>query len=337
MMKNRRNMCLGIILLSTMLMLTITPFMVSADMRVVELAQNMATQITLNYASVTADLQQVKGAGGMGSLSNAKAIAAGGGHSLALKEDGTVWAWGWNDRGQLGDGTTTNRSTPVQIQGLSDVKAIVAGYNHSLALKDNGTVWAWGRNDSGQLGDRTTTNRSTPVQVKGAGGMDFLSNAKAIAAGQVYSLVLRNDGMVWAWGWNDRGQLGDGTTTNRSTPVQVKAKVVGTFMDLAGITAIAGGDAHSLALGTGWKVFAWGYNASPSHCSSKRIIGGNTDPLTSAVQVKGALGMDFLSNAKAIAAGNGHSLVLKNDGTVWAWGWNGEGQLGNNTNDSCIY
>jgi hypothetical protein len=100
-------------------------------------------------------------------LSASMAIAAGGFHSLALKGDGTVWAWGYNRDGQLGDGTTTNRTTPVQVSGLSGVTAIAAGTHHSLALKGDGTVWAWGGNWYGQLGDGTTTNSTTPVQVSG--------------------------------------------------------------------------------------------------------------------------------------------------------------------------
>ncbi|MZG88400.1 RCC1 repeat-containing protein, partial [Staphylococcus aureus] len=92
------------------------------------------------------------------------AIAGGVYHTIALKSDGTVWAWGYNGYGQLGDGSTTNRSTPVQVSGLTDVIAIAGGYYHTIALKSDGTVWAWGHNEGGQLGDGSTTNRSTPAQ-----------------------------------------------------------------------------------------------------------------------------------------------------------------------------
>ncbi|HCX71935.1 MAG TPA: RCC1 repeat-containing protein, partial [Firmicutes bacterium] len=118
--------------------------------------------------------------------------------------------------GQLGDDTTDIRSTPVQVGDLSNVTAITAGMSHTVALKNDGTVWAWGRNDMGQLGDGTTsTPRLTPVVVSG------LSNVTAITAGLSHTVALKDDGTVWAWGYNAYGQLGDGTTSDRSAPVQV--------------------------------------------------------------------------------------------------------------------
>ena len=231
------------------------------------------------------------------------AISAGGNHSLALKSDGTVYAWGWNQFGQLGDGTMTDRTTPVQVSGLSGVTAISAGGNHSLALKSDGTVWAWGWNSFGQLGDGTiTTNRLTPVQVSG------LSGITAIAAGGEHSLALKQDGTVWAWGNNSFGQLGDGTTLYRPTPVQVS--------NLSGITAIEAGDVHSLALKQDSTVWAWGDN------SFGQLGDGTTTERHTPVQVSG------LTGATAIATGRGYSLALKQDGTVWAWGVNTTGALG---------
>ncbi|HLZ19882.1 MAG TPA: SdrD B-like domain-containing protein, partial [Smithellaceae bacterium] len=124
------------------------------------------------------------------------AIAAGYSHSLALKSDGTVWAWGNNGNGQLGIGTITNSYIPAQVSGLTDVIAIAAGGHHSLAIKANGTVWAWGYNGYGQLGIGTTTNSLTPVQVSN------LSGITAIAAGGNHSLALTSSGGVRAWGLN---------------------------------------------------------------------------------------------------------------------------------------
>ncbi len=144
-------------------------------------------------------------------LTGVAAIAAGGDHTLALKTDGSLWAWGANNFGQLGDGTTTNRSTPTPI--LTGVAAIAAGSYHTLALKTDGSLWAWGSNDYGQLGDGTTTNRSTPTPI--------LTGVAAIAAGGYHTLALKTDGSLWAWGYNHYGQLGDGTTTNRTSPVQL--------------------------------------------------------------------------------------------------------------------
>ena len=151
----------------------------------------------------------------LGGLAGVTAISAGGYHSLAWRGDGTAWSWGNNFYGQLGDGTQTNRLTPVQVSGLAGVTAISGGYHHSLSLKGDGTAWSWGRNNYGQLGDGTQTNRLTPVQVFGLVGV------VAVSAGTWHSLALKGDGTVWAWGLNFYGQLGDGTTTNRFTPVQV--------------------------------------------------------------------------------------------------------------------
>jgi len=134
------------------------------------------------------------------------AVACGRYHSLTLKNDGTVWAWGDNCYGQLGDGTTMKRTTAVQVSGLTMVTAIASGVNHSLAIRGGGTVWAWGENCSGQLGNGTTIDRTIALQVIG------LSDITAIACGGYHSLALRNDGSVWAWGENYSGQLGDGTT-----------------------------------------------------------------------------------------------------------------------------
>jgi hypothetical protein len=145
------------------------------------------------------------------------AVAGGGEHSLALKNDGTVWAWGHNVYGQLGDGSTTTRLTPVRVSGLTQVIAIAAGEGHSLALKSDGTVRAWGHNVYGQLGDGITTNSSSPVTVSGLTGV-----ISAIAAGGGHSLALKSDGtVVWAWGYNAYGQLGNNTTADSDVPVTV--------------------------------------------------------------------------------------------------------------------
>ena len=195
---------------------------------------------------------QVKGPGGVGFLAGVVAIEAGYFHTVALRSDGTVWAWGNNYNGQLGDGTTTDRGTPVQVKGpggvgfLAGVVAIEAGYFHTVALKSDGTVWAWGNNYNGQLGDGTTTNRWTPVQVKGPGGASNLTGVVAVDAGYSHTVALKSDGTVWTWGDNGYGQLGDGTTTSRSTPVQVKGS--GGAGNLTGVVAIAAGYRHTVAL-----------------------------------------------------------------------------------------
>src|SRR3989304_2356071 len=170
-----------------------------------------------------------------------------------------VWAFGGNNYGQLGNGTTINRTTPVQVSGLTGVGAIASGYGHSLALKTDGTVWAWGFNDRGQLGDGTTINRTTPVQVSG------LTGVAAIAGGYGHSLALKTDGTAWAWGQNNGGQLGNGTSTifgATTTPVQVCESGGCSNGYLTGVAAIAGGFFHSLALKTDGTVWAFGVNST---------------------------------------------------------------------------
>ncbi|MCZ7556186.1 MAG: T9SS type A sorting domain-containing protein [Bacteroidia bacterium] len=234
-----------------------------------------------------------------------QSVAGGGAHSLVLYPTGAVSATGLNDWGQLGDGSTTNRTTLVRVTELNGVTAVSAGQHFSLALKENGTVWAWGLGGHGQLGDGTQTTRLTPVQVSG------LSGVTAISCGQEYSLALKNDGTVWAWGYNGEGELGDGSTVWRVTPVQVSG--------LAGVVAIAGGWRHSLALKDDGTVWAWGLN------TDGQLGDGTTTTKLSPVQVAGLCGIT------AISVGWTHSLAVKADGTVWAWGLNVNGQLGDGT------
>ncbi len=289
-------------------------------------------------------------------LSGVSTVDSGGGHNLALKLDGTVWAWGGNWSGQLGDGSKTDRSTPVPVAGLSSIDVIDAGDSHSLALKSDGTVYVWGRNNYGQLGDGTTTDRNTPVQMTG------LSNVKAVAGGWGHSLALKSDGTVWAWGYNNHGQLGDGTTTDRSTPIQVSS--------LSDIIAIACGDDHSLALKSDGTVWAWGNNGNgalgdetttdrttPVQISELSgiigIAGGNNHTVALKsdgsvwvcgdydwVHSEGGVGFGHrtspvqfteIRGIAAIAAGRHHLIALKPNGTVWTWGYNADGQLGDGT------
>lgn len=219
---------------------------------------------------------------------------------------GTVWAWGGNYNGELGDGTTTDRHTPVQVSGITGATAVAAGWGSAYALNGDGTVSAWGYNTSGQLGDGTTFERHTPVQVLGLGGVT------AIAAGDTSAYALKGDGTVWAWGQNAAGALGDGTTTDRHTPVQVST--------LSGVTAVAAGWGSAYALKTDGTVWAWGFNYYGE------LGDGTTVDQHAPVQVSG------LSGVTSITASAGTSAyALKGDGTVWAWGSNNYGALGDGT------
>ena len=260
----------------------------------------------LGDGKATDSIEPVRASG----LTGVTAIAAfgerGGSHSLALKRDGTVWAWGQNYFGELGDGTTTDRHTPVQVSDLTGVTAIACGYRFSLALKSDGSVWAWGWYDCcREWYEGTRANHPTPVQVSG------LTGIAAISAVCRNGLALKKDGSVWAWGDNRHGQLGVGTTADRETPVQVSG--------LTGVTAIAMGSGHCLALKGDGTVWAWGANDD-----GQLGDGTKTERLTP-VQVSG------LSKMTAITGANSYSLALKADGTVWAWGWNAWGELGDGT------
>lgn len=228
------------------------------------------------------------------------AVAAGGLHSLALRGDGTSWAWGDNTYGQLGDGTTASRSTRVWLPGLWGATAVAVGEWHSLALK-GGTVWTWGFNNWGQLGDGTNTDRKSLAQVPG------LTGVVGVAGGRFHSAALQDDGTVWTWGDNRYGQLGDGTTIDRWTPVQVPG--------MTGIVAMAGTQ-HTLALASDGTVWAWGPN------DFGQLGDGSTTQRLLPVRVTGPTG------AVAVAAGDFHSMALASDGTVWTWGAGGSGALG---------
>ena len=232
-----------------------------------------------------------------------------------------VWVWGNNQYGQQGNGTIgTGSLTPVPMSGLNGIISVSCGYFFSLALRDDRTVWSWGSNNYGQLGDGTSgMNRLAPAHVVGPGGTGYLSGIISICGGFYHSLALKSDGSVWAWGKNDCGQIGDGTSgINRLTPVQVKG--------LSGITAIASGAFHCLALRNDGTVWAWGrnlYGAVGDGTSGANIV--------TPVQVAGPGGTGYMSKIISISAGYDHSLALKNDGTAWAWGRNDYGPLGDGT------
>ena len=229
-------------------------------------------------------------------FSTAPMLAAGGTYSLTLKRDGTVWAWGSNERVKPQDGSQASSLAPTQVPGLTKVIAVATGGFHALALKSDGTVWAWGDNSRGALGDGTASDRQIPVQVRG------LTNAAAVAAGESCSLALKKDGTVWAWGdYAGDGSGGDLPLPQNKVPAQMQAE------QLKDIAAIAASHYHCLAVQKNGAVWGWG-----SHISNTQ-----------------ALQNQNFGNASAIAVGLGLSLALRNDNTVWAWGSNRFGQLGN--------
>jgi alpha-tubulin suppressor-like RCC1 family protein len=186
-----------------------------------------------------------------GLTSGVQTISSGWSHSCAVTSVGAVQCWGDNDRFGLGDGTTTNSATPVQVVGLSSgVQAISTGWSHLCAVTSVGAVKCWGWNAIGQLGDGTTTDSATPVQVVG-----LTSGVQAISTGWSHSCALLADGSVKCWGGNSNGELGDGTTTNSATPVQVTGLT-------SGVQAISSGELHTCAAVADGAVKCWGYNGT---------------------------------------------------------------------------
>lgn len=247
-------------------------------------------------------------------VSNVQAIAGGGTHSMALDWSNMVWTWGANTSGQLGITGVSSSSTPVNV-GLIDVKAIAGGGMHSMALDWSNTVWTWGANSSGQLGRGVVSpNDPNPAPVTFSGGIGLVD---FVAAGGSHSMALDVDGVVWTWGKDLYGQLGDGPASqqNQASPVPVS-------LPLAAI-AIAAGSDHSMALLSDYTIWAWGRNTSGQLGDNSTI----NRPSPVAVVLPN-VGYDV---PVLIAAGASHSMAVFSNGDVYAWGLGTTGQLGNGT------
>jgi uncharacterized repeat protein (TIGR01451 family) len=286
-----------------------------------------------------------------GQLAQTVQVAAGDDDiSSALLSDGTVLAWGNNVTGAVGDGTTTDRSTPTRVCAvgqtapcmafLTGVTSIAAGRSHMLALLSDGSVVAWGDNGKAQLGDGTHTNRSVPVRVCAVGEVNpcaaFLSGVRGLVGGDDHSVALLTDGTVVAFGDNTYGQLGDGTTFDAFTPVRVcavgAAAPCGAF--LSGVTSLGPGLLdNSLAVGPGGVVYAWGNNFF-GQLGDGTTTDRSTPVQACAVGATAPCG-SFLTGITAVAGGSlSHSVAVGAGGAVFGWGNNGNGQLGDGTTTS---
>lgn len=264
-----------------------------------------------------------------GSISDATAVSAGSGYTVILRKDGTVWACGRNDYGQLSNNSKKDSSTFVQMQyssdsgtaAVTDVAAIAAGTSHTVILKKDGTVWACGLNDHGQLGDGSSTSSTTLVPMQDSSG-NAMKDVTAIAVGISHTVILKKGGTVWACGYNTLGQLGNGSTTDSSTFVQMQySSGYNSTAAVTDATAIAAGSYHTVILRDG---AAWA-------CGSNNFyqLGNDAQTVKSSstfVQMKDNNGS--ITDATAIAAGSNHTVVLRAGGTAWTCGNSQEGPLG---------
>jgi alpha-tubulin suppressor-like RCC1 family protein len=323
------------------------------------ITSNTMYEIGRNYRFSTSAPNQTAGSNNQWvAVSASQAGSSGGQSSLALQSNGTLWSWGNNSYGQLGNNSATNISSPIQVGALSLWSQISSGYYSTLAIQSNGTLWAWGSNAQGQLGLNTSTYYSSPVQV-GA-----LSNWATVLISSFSGLSIVSNGSLYAWGTNGFGQLGQNNTTNYSSPVQVVAANLvytqigvglgtgyairdngtlwaigrgafgnlgtGSTADVSSLvqvgssslwTSISGTRLGVLAIQTPGTLWAWGNDTSGA-------LGLNTTVGTSystPIQV-GALNV-----WTQVSGGSDYGLALRNNGTLWAWGSNGNGQLGLNT------
>ena len=230
-------------------------------------------------------------------------------HTAAVRTNGTIWAWGCNGNGRLGDNTTVPNSSPVSVVGgFTDWCQVSTGQSHTTAIRTNGTIWSWGYNSCGQLGDNTIVDKSSPVSVVG-GFTDWCQ----VSAGGYHTAAVRSNCTIWTWGCNNCGQLGDNTIVSRSSPVSV----VGGFTDWCQVSV---GCIHTAAVRTNGTIWAWGYNAFG------RLGDGSSLAKSSPVSVVGGF-TDWCQ----VSAGNAHTAAVRTNGTIWTWGENGTGRLGDNT------
>jgi alpha-tubulin suppressor-like RCC1 family protein len=241
----------------------------------------------------------------IGIAKNWQTIVTGHGYTVALKADGTLWAWGNNFSGQLGNGTTFDKNIPTQVGTASDWQTVVAGMHHTVALKKDGTLWAWGKNTLGELGDGTTTNSRSPKQI----GTE--TNWKTIAAGSDHTIAIKTDGTLWIWGDNTSGALGDGTTVTKNVPTQI-----GMSTDWK---TLNGGVNYTMAIKTDGSLWGWGNN------SDGKL--GNGTIINSLIPVQ--IGTE--NNWQIIDGGAIHTIAIKSDESLWTWGKNSFGQLGDAT------
>lgn len=262
---------------------------------------------TLNYSSPVQEIT---------SSTDWSTLSSGNYHPIAIKINGTLWSWGLNGYGQLGDRTVICRSSPVQeITSSTDWCLSSGGTDHSLGIKTAGTLWGWGRNSCGQVGDRTGINRSSPVQE-----ISSSTNWCFASAGQRFNHAIKTSGTLWSWGSNNFGLSGTNSTISASSPVQE----ISSSTDWCFVSA--GGYNFSLGIKTSGTLWAWGKNADAFNNITGALGTGNGTCYSSPVQE-----ISSSTDWTRVSAGGYHSLGLKSTGTLWGWGRNNCGQNGDGT------
>jgi alpha-tubulin suppressor-like RCC1 family protein len=262
-------------------------------------------------STTTSRLSPVTPAGGG---TNWSQVSGGSCHTAAVKQDGTLWTWGFNSGGRLGDGTTTNRNSPVTTAGGgTDWCQVSGGSADTAAVKTDGTLWTWGCNGSGRLGDGSTTNRSSPGTTAG-GGTDWCQASSGCSSHQA---AVKTNGTLWTWGQNGGGQLGTGNTTDRSSP----GTTAGGGTDWCQVS----GGGHTAAVKTDGTLWTWGCNT----CG--QLGAGSTTNRSSPGTTAGGG-----TNWCQASAGRYNTAAVKQDGTLWTWGFNAGGQLGDGSTTNRI-
>ena len=240
---------------------------------------------------------------------NWKQVSGGTLFAAGVKTDGSLWGWGFNSSGQLGTNTVVSPSSPVQTSlGGTNWKQVACGVAFTSVIKTDGTLWSYGTGTIGQLGDGTIVSKSSPVQTIAVG-----TNWKQVSCGSVHAAAIKTDGTLWTWGNNSNGQLGDSTIAHKSSPIQTTAG--GTNWK-----QVSCGSVHAAAIKTDGTLWTWGNNSNGQ-------LGDNTTVFKSSPIQTTAGG----TNWKQVACGNGITGGIKTDGTLWNWGNNLAGQLGDNT------